>query len=276
MESKKAKEIYNQYNLLDEKIIEKLRDDKHYYGKFGKQYLSNSDIKVLGSNPKKFHAKVESSQALEEGRYFHQLILEPTKAKSFPLFDGSIRNSAYKEFLKEKKLDFALKKSEAEAIKECADWFMDEENNATKSLRELIFSFESLHEEPTIADLHGHTFKGKADVISKDIIIDLKTTKKDVASINSYTFNEYGYNTQAYIYQQLFGMPICFVFIGKTKKFYGTLPGKYYYDVAIITPTPNTLQAGKEKVEEALLIYDKYYGENATSDIEEAIIKKEV
>ena len=28
-------------------IIDKLREDEHYYGKFGQQYLSNSNIKTL-------------------------------------------------------------------------------------------------------------------------------------------------------------------------------------------------------------------------------------
>ena len=32
-------------------IIKKLKEDKHYYGKFGKQYLSNSDISTLLTNP---------------------------------------------------------------------------------------------------------------------------------------------------------------------------------------------------------------------------------
>ena len=32
-------------------IIEKLRVDEHYYGDFGKQYLSNSDISTLLNNP---------------------------------------------------------------------------------------------------------------------------------------------------------------------------------------------------------------------------------
>ena len=29
-----------------ENVIEKLRNDEHYYGDFGKKYLSNSDIKL--------------------------------------------------------------------------------------------------------------------------------------------------------------------------------------------------------------------------------------
>ncbi len=35
-------------------ILEELRDDSKYYGDFGKQYLSNSDIYSLLKNPKNF------------------------------------------------------------------------------------------------------------------------------------------------------------------------------------------------------------------------------
>ena len=37
--------------MKNKEIIEKLREDEHYYGEFGKQYLSNSDIKTLLTNP---------------------------------------------------------------------------------------------------------------------------------------------------------------------------------------------------------------------------------
>ena len=33
--------------MKKQEIIDKLRDDEHYYGDFGKQYLSNSDISTL-------------------------------------------------------------------------------------------------------------------------------------------------------------------------------------------------------------------------------------
>ena len=32
-------------------ILEKLKDDEHYYGTFGKQFISNSDIRTLMTNP---------------------------------------------------------------------------------------------------------------------------------------------------------------------------------------------------------------------------------
>ena len=34
-----------------EDVIKKLRNDEHYYGDFGKKYLSNSDISALLTNP---------------------------------------------------------------------------------------------------------------------------------------------------------------------------------------------------------------------------------
>ena len=38
--------------MINEKeAIEKLRIDEHYYGDFGKKFLSNSDISTLLKNP---------------------------------------------------------------------------------------------------------------------------------------------------------------------------------------------------------------------------------
>jgi len=37
--------------MTKQEVIEKLKVDEHYYGDFGKQYLSNSDISALLHNP---------------------------------------------------------------------------------------------------------------------------------------------------------------------------------------------------------------------------------
>ena len=37
--------------MKKEEIIDKLRIDEHYYGDFGKQYLSNSNVSTLLTNP---------------------------------------------------------------------------------------------------------------------------------------------------------------------------------------------------------------------------------
>ena len=68
-------------------VIEKLRDDEQYYGEFGQQYLSNSDIGNLLKNPMFFRKPQEDNINFHKGRYFHQLILEPEKAKDIQLID---------------------------------------------------------------------------------------------------------------------------------------------------------------------------------------------
>ena len=39
---------------MSKEAIERLRNDEDYYGDFGKQYLSNSDIDALLNNPLNF------------------------------------------------------------------------------------------------------------------------------------------------------------------------------------------------------------------------------
>ena len=71
--------------------------------------------------------------------------------------------------MKENNLGFALKTSEADEVKEMATWFLDESNTKTASLREYIYRFGAKYEEPMIKELHGHLFKGKADVVTDNI-----------------------------------------------------------------------------------------------------------
>ena len=79
-------------------IIEKLRDDELYYGKFGKQYLSNSDIGTLLDDPLKYGTPLKASPNLVIGSYFHTAILEPGKLERFKIIDASTRAvKKYKE-----------------------------------------------------------------------------------------------------------------------------------------------------------------------------------
>ena len=103
--------------MTNEEIINKLRDDKHYYGEFGRQYISNSDIKTILYDPEQFGVPMDENENLARGRLFHQLMLEPDKVKDFPLYDGAVRNASYRQFLQENDLKFALKVSEADEVK---------------------------------------------------------------------------------------------------------------------------------------------------------------
>ena len=54
-----------------EEILKKLEDDKHYYGDFGRQYLSNSDIGTLLTNPLAFGKPSKQSYSFIVYVYFN-------------------------------------------------------------------------------------------------------------------------------------------------------------------------------------------------------------
>ena len=79
-------------------VIQKLINDEDYYGEFGKQYLSNSDIKTLLNNPLELKNPSKQIPAFLVGGYFHTAILEPDKLKNFKVIESTTRNTkAYKE-----------------------------------------------------------------------------------------------------------------------------------------------------------------------------------
>ena len=83
---------------MDKKIIEKLKQDEHYYGDYGKQFLSNSDISILLKNPRLLKEVKPKTTAMVIGGYFHTAILEPDKLKSFKIIESNTRNTKkYKE-----------------------------------------------------------------------------------------------------------------------------------------------------------------------------------
>ena len=75
--------------MTHEEIIEKLKDDSNYYGDFGKQFLSNSDIGTLFTNPLEFQKQSVNSVNLVIGSYLHTCVLEPHKLTSFKIIDIS-------------------------------------------------------------------------------------------------------------------------------------------------------------------------------------------
>ena len=62
-------------------ILKRLKIDKDYYGDFGKQYLSNSNVSTLLKNPLALHEPSGPRPAFLVGGYFHTAILEPNKLK---------------------------------------------------------------------------------------------------------------------------------------------------------------------------------------------------
>ena len=232
-------------------VINQLRDDHEYYRGVGKNYLSNSDIGALLTNPKSFRQEREDNKSFAEGRLFHQLLLEPEKVDKVTSVDVSSRNTKeYKKFVEESGLDFALLTKEVEEIHNLVAVI-----KSNIAFYDDIYADGNVYEEPAIGTIKGVEWKGKADIITADCIIDLKTT----SDINKFKWSAkaYHYDSQCYIYQQLFGKPLVFYVIDKETA-----------QLGIFRPTENFIRGGELKVDRAIEVYHKYFGPNATEDID--------
>ena len=224
-----------------EAIIEKLREDEHYYGDFGKQFRSNSDIRTLLNNPLALGQQSKPSPAFLVGGYFHTAILEPNKLKKYKVIESSTRNTkAYKEMSGG---ELCLLQKEVDQIELMTQKIM--ENDVCRGL---IKGIDVEYEKPGIAELEGVMWKGKADIVNHDekLIIDLKTTK----DINSFKWsaNRFNYDSQAYIYSTLFGYEFCFIVIDKET-----------HQIAVMDCSPEFYESGKDKVKRAVEAYDLFY-----------------
>ena len=84
--------------MNNQEIIERLRVDEDYYGEFGQQFLSNSNISTLLKNPMALRDQTPDNPNFKIGGYFHTAILEPEKLKSFKIIEATTRNTKqYKE-----------------------------------------------------------------------------------------------------------------------------------------------------------------------------------
>tara|TARA_R110000765_G_scaffold195927_3_gene301409 strand:+ start:2696 stop:3415 length:720 start_codon:yes stop_codon:yes gene_type:complete len=229
-------------------VIEKLKDDKEYYHGIGKQYISNSDIGTLLKNPRLFGVSREDDVNLAKGRMFHQLLLEPDKAHDFPVIDVSSRNTKkYKEFVAEQGT-FVLLSKEVDDVMAYV--------HAVNSNFDFFNTIEgSQHEVPIIGELLGVPFKGKADIVTEHEVFDLKTTR----NIHEFKWSarRYNYDSQAYIYQELFGKPMTFLVVCKE-----TL------QTGMFVCTENFVDGGREKVERAVEVYRRFFGDNPKEDID--------
>tara|TARA_R110001583_G_scaffold125295_2_gene276842 strand:- start:116 stop:847 length:732 start_codon:yes stop_codon:yes gene_type:complete len=224
-----------------DKILKKLRDDKHYYGVFGKQFLSNSDISTLLSNPLGLGRDDKSSSAILIGSYFHTALLEPDKLKNFGVITATSRNTkVYKE---ESKGKLCLLQSEVNNIK-----LMIDKINQTKICEDLIRDNKVDYEVPNTVELEGNVWKGKADVVNhkEGLVIDLKTTA-DINKFRNSAFR-YNYDSQAYIYGKLFGYDFIFMVIDKNT-----------HQIGLFECSEEFLRSGQAKVKKASEVYDLFY-----------------
>ena len=230
--------------------VDRLRNDEEYYGEFGQRYLSNSDIGALLKNPRDFKKKEPDNPAFAKGRYFHQLILEPEKAEAWDCVSVGARSTkAYKEHCAEHEVPFALLEKERDEIKDCVHSML-----GNMDMFDDIRHDECEYEVPAIMDIAGETWKGKADIVHPEMVIDLKTTS-NIADFR-WSAKKYNYDSQAYLYSKMFGRPLVFYVVEKGTGMLG-----------IFETSPQFMEAGEAKVRKAVEQYRKFFGDNPTEDI---------
>lgn len=228
-------------------MLDLLNNDENYYGEVGRRYLSNSSISDLLNNPEAFGKSREKTPDMVKGSYLHALCFEPEKANDFRVVSASSRNTnKYKE---EAGADVLLLQSEADEILAMAGKL--ESNFETYDLMHVdTISYET----PAVGELFGAPWKGKADVVKPTMIVDLKTTSK--IDDFKYSAKKYNYDSQAYVYSKLFGRPVVFLVIEK-----GSMR------TAVVECSGHFLSSGEQKVIQAVNVWARYFGPNATEDI---------
>ena len=223
---------------MDKEIINKLKHDEHYYGDYGKQFLSNSDISILLKNPKMLREPKPKTSAMVVGGYFHTAILEPGKLKSFKVIESSTRNT--KKYKEMSDGEICLLQHEADKIQLMTEVMMD--NNICRGLIKGDF------EVPGVTELFVKKWKGKADIINHEekLVIDLKTTS-DIDRFR-WSASKFNYDSQAYIYSNLFGYEMLFIAIDKET-----------HQIGLFDCSPEFYKAGEDKVRKASDAYDLFY-----------------
>ena len=223
---------------MDKKIIEKLKQDEHYYGDYGKQFLSNSDISILLKNPKLLHKEKQRTTAMVVGGYFHTAILEPDKLKRFKIIDSSTRNT--KKYKEMSDGEICLLQHEVDKIELMTEVMMD--NNICRGL------IKGDLEVPAVTEIFGNKWKGKADIVNHEeqLVIDLKTTS-DIDRFR-WSASKFNYDSQAYIYSNLFGYEMLFMVIDKET-----------HQIGLFDCSPDFYKSGEEKVRKATDAYDLFF-----------------
>ena len=227
--------------MTEKDILEKLKDDEHYYGEFGKKYLSNSDISKLLLNPMSLHKSFDKTVPLVVGGYFHTAILEPDKLKKYKIIKSSTRNT--KTYKETSGGEICLLEHEVDMIESMTDKILSND-----ICRGLIRDPKNKYEVPGISNIEGRMWKGKADIINvnEKLIVDLKTTN-DIHKFQ-YSAKKYNYDSQAYIYKKIFDYDFLFLVIDKNTN-----------QIGIYDCSDQFYRSGLDKVQRAVEAYELFY-----------------
>ena len=262
----KSKERIEKIELLNgnvwnkEELINKMYDDKFYYGELGKYALSSSAVKQLIDSPKSYQRSLNfksDSGAFKTGRLIHIAALEPEKLETLchVVEVQSAVTKKYKDKVAEiGSADFVFTRKEYDKAMYTADALL--QNGVWQELTR-----GATFEVPGFDILHGYPFRAKADVLGFGYLADLKTTS-DLKNFK-WAAKKYGYDVQVYIYCNLFKIDY------KDFKFFAI--DKSSGDLGIYDVSESFYESGKDKLEYALRIFEKFFVDR-TEEINEYVV----
>jgi hypothetical protein len=243
-----------EYNAPD--LLSLMVDDDFYYGHLGKHALSSSACKMLLESPKTYYyvtkyGQKEDSPALLMGKLIHTMILEPHELEN--RFDiSSTKGKATKAFKE-------LKGSSQKAVVTSAEYDSAMRIVGAFNRNEIVSKYleGATFEKPGVGMLSGIPFRAKADILNLEegFIADIKTTT-DLSSNFRFSARKYGYDMQAYIYTQIFGV----------KDFYFIAIDKKSLDIGLFTVSEQFLFDGEQKVELAIERFKTFFIEGKDLD----------
>ena len=244
-----------------EELISNMESDSFYYGYLSSGALSSSSCKDLLRSSKAYYKsrqkKQTDTQALREGRLFHTLVLEPEKIEH-----------KY-EFVDVEKRTLKLFKDATEASDK--EVFLQKEFHFMRSLKKNIDKCEyadnllkdGLGEVPAIDLINGIPFRGKADYLKNNHIIDLKTT----SSLEGWEYTakkKWHYDMQAFIYRQLFNV----------ERFTFLVIEKITGEIGIYEASEECFESGGEKVKICTDRYKEDFIGRANQDLENLVYNR--
>ena len=235
-----------------ENVLYKEMDIKLYHAQ--REYKSSSDFKQLSYDPLGYHYKslgheqeIRNSGALAIGTYVHALILEPHLVEDgFISYKGVRRGAAWESFANRNRDKTILYEKDKSLSDRMVEYF--------KGHKTALSLIDGGHREVSLFSTYkGHKLRVRPDCVveCKDHIkiIDLKTTSDyPVPKYTRNTCYKNNYDLSAAMYGELLSKH----FKGKPYEFYFIFLYKEPVNVLCFKASPEFLDSGKKKFDEAL------------------------
>jgi len=244
-----------------DELISNMDSDPFYYGHLSKAALSSSACKDLLKSSISYYqsltTKRKQTDALLQGSIFHMLTLEPEKLEQrYEFFDAQTQNKAFKERAEESDKEVVLLKH---------FYFMRALKNKSLDRCESASSLlqGGLEEVPSIGLINGIPFRGKADYLKNNHIVDLKTA----ASLDNWNpryKSKYNYDIQPYIYRELFNV----------ERFTFLVVEKVTGRIGVYEASEECFESGEEKVRICTDRYKEDFLGKSDKEIESVIFNR--